>query len=236
VGIIQNVPGANYGVVSPDGKTLYEAARYQSVISVIDLTSNSLCSQIFYTGPLELAIASDGKTLFVTSEISSTVGEIDTASLGSVGSLNLGTGSVSMALPAATLAFSRFSPKVILAPRRKAFSFDATFALASTAAALTPTTQSMTLTVGGLTLTIPAGAFQQTNPDEDRYTFAGTIDCVKLTVTLKGRNLGHYKVLVTGEGYDFTGAANPLPVSFTIGNNKGSANVNPEFKEKAREE
>jgi YVTN family beta-propeller protein len=236
LGTIQNVLGATFGVVSPDGKTLYVSARYQSAIYVIDLTSNSLRAQISYSGPQGLAVASDGKTLFVTGETDTTVGEIDTTSLGSVGSLNLGTGSIYMALPAGTLALSRFSPKVLFAPRFKAFSFEATFALASTATALTPTTQSMTLTIGGLTLTIPAGSLQQTNPKEDRYTFTGAINCIKLTVSLKARRQGSYRVSVRGEGYDFTEAENPLPVSFTIGNNKGTADVNPEFKEKQREE
>jgi YVTN family beta-propeller protein len=69
VGAIQNLPYVQYGVISANGKTLYEAARYALTIYVIDLTSNSLQTQVSYDGPQELGLSADGKTLFVTSEI-----------------------------------------------------------------------------------------------------------------------------------------------------------------------
>lgn len=235
VGAIQNLPYLQYGVVSADGKTYYGAARYALTIYVIDLTSNSLRTQIPYNGPQELALTSDGKTLFVTSEIYpyTIVGEIDTRSLASVGSISLPaeTFSISIAISPTALQFASFAPKVKLAPRSKAFAFDATFTLAATASALTLQTQSVTLTVGGLTLTIPAGSLQQKGSKGDRYFFAGTINNTRLTVFLEGTNLGPYRLSVKGEDCDLGGTGNPLPVALTIGNNNGTANVNPDFRE-----
>jgi hypothetical protein len=245
VGTIQNLPLADYGVVSPDGRTLYEAARYANAIYVIDLTSNSLRAQIPYVVPQGLALSSDGKTLFVASQVTETpiVGEIDTTSLASVGSILLVSGPVPpfefgssyIAIPAGTMEFASFAPKVILAPNSRAFAFDATFTLAATATALTPQTQSMILTVGGLTLTIPAGALQQKDSQQNKYHYAGTISNARLSVFLEGTNLGPYRVSVTGEDCDFSGTENPLPVSLTIGNNKGAANVNPDVRERRPE-
>ncbi|MFM0632630.1 beta-propeller fold lactonase family protein [Paraburkholderia xenovorans] len=234
VGAIQNLPDVQYGVVSADGKTLYEAARYALTIYVIDLTSNSLHTQVSYNdGAQALGLSADGKTLFVTSESSPIVGEIDTTTLASVGSISLtaGTFSVSIAIPAGALQFASFAPKVKLAPRSKAFAFDATFTLAATASALTPQTQSMTLTVGGLTLTIPAGSLQQKDSQGKRYFFAGTINNTRLTVFLEGTNLGPYRLSVKGEDCDLSGTENPLPIALTMGNNNGTANVNPDVRE-----
>jgi YVTN family beta-propeller protein len=235
VGAIQNLPDVQYGVVSADGKTLYEAARYALTIYVIDLTSNSLHTQVSYNdGAQALGLSADGKTLFVTSESSPIVGEIDTTSLASVGSISLtaGTFSGSIAIPAGAQQFSSFAPKVKLAPRSKAFAFDATFTLAATASALTPRTQSMTLTVGGLTLTIPAGSLQQKDSHGKRYFFAGTINNTRLTVFLEGTNLGPYRLTVKGEDCDLSRTENPLPVALTMGNNNGTANVNPDVRER----
>lgn len=233
---IQNLPDVHYGVVSADGNTLYEAARYARTIYVIDLTSNSLRTQVSYDGPEELGLSADGKTLFVTSEIvqfPQRVGEIDTTSLASVGYIPLpaGTLSLSIAIPAGALQFASFAPKVKLAPRSKAFRFDATFTLAATASALTPQTQSTTLTVGGLTLTIPAGSLQQKGSQENRYFFAGTINNTRLTVFLEGTNLGPYRLSVKGEDCHLSGIENPLPIALTIGNNNGTAKVNPDVRE-----
>lgn len=232
VGTIQNLPGAFYGAVSPDGKTLYVSAVFQNTVYVIDLASNSLRTQFAYNGPTGLAVSSDNKTLFVASTRVGSLGEFDTTSFAATGALTLSGGSLYIALLAGTVPFSQFSPTVVLSTKDMSFSFAASFTLASTAAALTPNTQSMTLTIGGLILTLPAGTLQLTNAKSGQYSYTGTINGVNLAVRLLGKSLGPYSVSVTGTGYNLIGVGNPLPVSFTIGNNKGSANVNPTFKGK----
>lgn len=230
VGTIQNLPGAFYGAVSPDGNTLYVSAVFQNTVYVINLASNSLRTQFAYNGPIGLAVSADNKTLFVASTAVGTLGEFDTTSLAANGTLTLPGGSLYIALLAGTVPFSQFSPTVTLTPL--SFSFSASFTLGSTATALMPNTQSMTLTIGGLTVTLPAGALQLSKPTTGQYSYTGAVNGINLAVRLQGKNLGPYSVSVTGTGYNFTGAGSPLPVSLTIGNNKGTASVNPTFKGK----
>ncbi len=137
--------------------------------------------------------------------------------------------------------------------KRPAFVFNAFFTLGASSTGINPPAQPVTLHVGPYSATMPAGSFRQvaseqiaqaltllsatipggsgflsplaSGPSVTAWAFNGKLDNVSLAIDIL--SLGHdsYQFGVAAEPVDLTAVANPVPVSYSIGNNEGVAAV-----------
>jgi hypothetical protein len=130
--------------------------------------------------------------------------------------------------------FTSFTAKVEidLAPRTAdAFELQSHFTLGVDSDGIHPLTEEVTLALmgktGSFTTSLPVGSFTQDK--QGRFTFAGTINGVKLKVTMTPRGDHRYTFEAEGERADLTGITNPVTVILTIGDDSGSTPVKAEF-------
>lgn len=107
------------------------------------------------------------------------------------------------------------------------FDLNAMFTLGATSNGIKPLTEAVTLQVGSYRVTIPAGSFQQSKngAKQNSYVFQGTIQNVALQVQIVPLGSSTYDFKAEGSPVNFTGTANPVTVSITIGDDAGSTPV-----------
>jgi uncharacterized membrane protein len=130
----------------------------------------------------------------------------------------------------ATTPFAAFTATVELkfGPRiNDTFDLHTSFTPGAGSDGIDPVAEEVTLTLvggtGSFTTTIPTGSF--TKDKQGRFTFRGTIDGVKLDAVLTPLGGQHYAFTVAGQNTDISGIANPVTVTFTIGDDSGSTAV-----------
>lgn len=99
-----------------------------------------------------------------------------------------------------------------------------TFTLGAGSDGIDPPTEDVTLQVGTYSTALPAGSFAQ--PEPGVYTFEG----VGLEVVIQASGDGSYTFKWEHESAELAGAANPVDVELTIGDDTGSATVDAEIK------
>jgi YVTN family beta-propeller protein len=135
--------------------------------------------------------------------------------------------------------------------KEPAFAFTAFFAAGAGSTVIDPPAQAVTLHVGPYTATIPAGSFRQvasdriaqtvallaamipvdtlhqlvSGPSVTAWTFSGTLGKVRLALDIVSLGHSSYQLGATAGPVDLTPAANPIIVSYSIGNNGGLAAV-----------
>lgn len=95
------------------------------------------------------------------------------------------------------------------------------FRLSSGTDGIDPVTEPVIVTLGGSVVIIPVGGFSNTFPE---FTFGGSIDGLRVNVTLTEREPGGYYFEVAIRG-DLSNTPNPVPVGIRIGNDQGEGRV-----------
>jgi hypothetical protein len=90
-----------------------------------------------------------------------------------------------------------------------------------------PPAQPVTLQVGPYAAMIPAGSFRELAAGQKLgvYTFFGKISGVSLALDVLSLGRNSYQFGAAGTPVNLTAVPNPVPVSFSIGNNAGSTTV-----------
>ncbi len=89
-----------------------------------------------------------------------------------------------------------------------------------------PASEAVTLQIGSYTVTIPAGSFHKVGSGANApYAYEGTINGVKTGAVITPLSGGRYDFAAAGSPVNLTGAANPVTVTLTIGNDSGTAQV-----------
>jgi YVTN family beta-propeller protein len=224
--------------VNPAGTRVYVANIASDSVSVIDTASNSVTATIpVGFQPVGVAVNPAGTRVYVANAASDSVSVIDTASNSVTATIPVGSAPFSFGqfiMPAVPLTpFAAFTAKVeieLVPHRDDVFAVQSRFTLGAGSDGIDPLTEEVELALTGgtasLTTTIPAGSFTRDN--QGRFEFEGTINGVNLRaqITPLGGNL--FKGKVEGEHADLTGIANPVTVTLTIGNDRGSITVRAE--------
>lgn len=217
---------ASSGAMTPDGQTLYFTTESSGILA-IDPTTFSIKQTIPDAGfPWGVAITADGKHAYVPNILTDTVTIIDTSTNAIVGSIPVGISPDIAVSGLVTVSFAKYTPELLVAPKLSAYSVAASFTLGSSAPALSPTTQSLTLTIGSFSATIPSGSIKRPNAKVGLYTYDGVVNGKKFGLVLTGNGSGPWGILVVGTNAFGTLAAS-VPVSLTIGQSSGKANVRP---------
>jgi hypothetical protein len=92
---------------------------------------------------------------------------------------------------------------------------------------INPLAQPVTFQVGTLALTIPPGSFTGTVTASafGPFFFTGTINGVSLHAAIAPTGAKRFTFQAGAQNASLTGTKNPVPVTLTIGNNKGTASV-----------
>ncbi|SPB17791.1 hypothetical protein NOV72_04994 [Caballeronia novacaledonica] len=128
--------------------------------------------------------------------------------------------------PVSSTSFAKYTTELLVAPKLKAYSVAASFTLATSAAAISPTTQNLTLTIGTLSITVPAGMIKQPSPKIGLYTYDGVINGEKFGLVLTGQKSGPWGLVAVGS-HAFTSLTTSVPVTLTIETNTGTATIKP---------
>ena len=123
------------------------------------------------------------------------------------------------------ILFAAFSAKMDINVASSSFDTTGTFTLGS-GGSINPQTQAVTVQVGTYTTTIPAGSFTQ---NKQGFAYQGVINGVALQMTINLQSGSTYAVKLQAAGV-VPATTNPVPVSFTIGNNTGSISVNAQIQ------
>jgi len=137
------------------------------------------------------------------------------------------------------LRFSCLTGNLKLDENNDAFDLQATFNLGS-GGSINPLTSAVRLTIGLYSVTISKGSFLA---DDEGYRFEGIIHDVHLEVFIKHRRrcdeaaegnrhtkcqctADSFEISAQGEGAGLKGAANPITVTISIGDNTGTTQIN----------
>jgi hypothetical protein len=125
-----------------------------------------------------------------------------------------------------TTPFSSFNAGLAIATGKiPGFALTSRLTLASSSVALDPQTQSVTLQIANYSVTLPAGSLKPLwNAPNAPSGYDGTINDARLAIGLGP--LGNNTWSLNAAGTPVTiSATNPVPVTLTIGQNTGTANV-----------
>ena len=136
--------------------------------------------------------------------------------------------------PPITVPFAAFNANLEIELAEHEFEVKATFTLGAASDGINPLTEDVSLQIGTFSTTIPAGSFRfhpansgkgKGQGASARWTFEGVIDGVTLEAKITDLGGGMFEFKVEGEGANLTGTANPVTVTLTIGNDKGTTTV-----------
>jgi hypothetical protein len=119
------------------------------------------------------------------------------------------------------VGFADFTGKAEI--ERREFELKAAFTLGAASNGIDPLHEDVRLHVGTFSTTIPAGSFR--SDEKGRFKFQGVIKGVKLEVVIRSLGGRRFELEAEGERADLTGTVNPVTVSLTIGDDRGSAIV-----------
>ena len=217
---------ASGGAMTPNGQTLYFTTESSGILA-IDPTTLTIKQTIPDAGfPWGVAITADGAHAYVPNILTDTVSVIDTSTNAIVATIPVGVSPDLVVGGLLSVPFAKYTPELLVAPKRSAYSVAASFTLGTSAPALSPTTQSLTLTIGSFSVTVPAGSIKKPNAKIGLYTYDGVVNGEKIGLVLTGNGSGPWGILVVGTDAFGTLAAS-VPVSLAIGQSSGTANVKP---------
>lgn len=146
--------------------------------------------------------------------------------VGQAGNYGIDTLSFNSGIPLAS-----YNAAVYLAPKLASFAATETFTLGANSPPLNPATQPLTLNVGTLNISLPGGSFETDGPPRlSTYVYRGTVNNVDLYVSIRPtRTSRSYELFVLGTRYAFQTGLSTIPISITIDNNSGNANVVPRY-------
>ncbi|MGB8898144.1 MAG: hypothetical protein WCC90_02310 [Methylocella sp.] len=101
------------------------------------------------------------------------------------------------------------------------------FTLGSASNGINPAAEPVTLQIGTFAVTIPSGSF--TGEGFGPFYFAGTITGVALDVVIAPEGTKRYALRAGTRNASLSGTVNPVPVTLTIGNNRGTPSVTAAF-------
>ena len=200
-------------------------------VSVIP-TTNAVTATITVGGePEGVAVSPDGSKVYVANPASNTVSVIDTAANTVTDTITGFSAPIAFGLfiqPEIEIPFSSLSATLVINGQQAAFTLHAFFGLGAGSSGINPPAQAVTLQVGPYTATIPAGSFRQlAYASTPVWAFKGTINDVSLLVEILALGDNSYQFFAAANPVNLTGVTNPVPVSFSIGNNAGSTSVIP---------
>jgi Right handed beta helix region len=130
-------------------------------------------------------------------------------------------GGIAIPIGPAVVPFAAFAASLEI--DRRDFELNATFTLGAASNGIAPATEAVHLEIGGFAATLPAGSLK--SHGNGRFKFKGKVSGVKLDVTIRALGNGRFKLEADGKGVDLTGAVNPVPVTVTVGDDRGTASV-----------
>jgi YVTN family beta-propeller protein len=196
--------------------------------------SNTIVKTILVgTSPAGVAVTPDGKYVYVSNQVSSSVAVINTASNTVVATVPVaGPSAISIIPPPQGIPFLAFNARLDVNlgrnPNQAAFDLGSSFILNSTASnGIHPDTEPVKLQVGPFIATIPSGSFRRRG--DRSYTFEGVIDGVRLEAKIELRGGFRYAFHAEVKGANLSGTTNPVQVSLGIGNDAGLTSVKADF-------
>ena len=196
--------------------------------------SNTIVKTILVgTSPAGVAVTPDGKYVYVSNQVSSSVAVINTASNTVVATVPVaGPSAISIIPPPQGIPFLAFNARLDVNlgrnPNQAAFDLGSSFILNSTASnGIHPDTEPVKLQVGPFIATIPSGLFRRRG--DGSYTFEVVIDGVRLAAKIELRGSFRYAFHAEVKGANLSGTTNPVQVSLGIGNDAGLTSVKADF-------
>jgi hypothetical protein len=126
-----------------------------------------------------------------------------------------------------TTQFSSFSGLLTIYPKVPSFSINSSFTLGGSSNGINPPTKQVIVQIGAYSVTIPPGSFVLSSPGT--YSFVGVINGVNLTLLIRNTSGNNYIFGAIGKNVDLTAInpAGPVGLTLTIGDDSGTATVNP---------
>src|SRR5579883_179346 len=219
--------------ITPDGTGAYVTGPGPiGFVSVIDTASNTGVATVTVgIDPLGVAIAPDGQHAYVTvGQFPASVAVLETATRTLVAKVPVGgtPSYVATFPPVPRAAFGALSAKIAIDLGHDAaagsFVLLSEFTLGPTSNGIDPAADSVTLKLGSLTATFPPGSFK--GAKWGPYYFDGMISGAALRAAFWITGTKRYGFFARSPDANLTGAANPVLVSLTIGDDTGTIPVN----------
>jgi YVTN family beta-propeller protein len=224
--LVPEIRNSERVAIAPDGKHAYvtNLGFNPSVVQVIDTATKAQSGTIQLpagapaSGPI--AITPDGEQAFV-----STFSGVEVLSLATDAVIDtIAVTPTSGLAIAPSLPFASFGADVAIesatASGPALFQLIGSFTLGSGGSNIDPASQPVVLQIGTFTTTVPSGSFKSVGTGA--YTFSGTVGGVALNALIVSTGGSRYAVGVSGQNASFAGTTNPVPVTLTIGNQRGS--------------
>lgn len=132
-------------------------------------------------------------------------------------------------VPAAFVEFREFVPMLDIDVRRghngDRFDLEAEITLGDNSDGILPPKEIVTLRIGSYSATLPSGSFKKKKHGSKLFRFHGKVNGVALDLTLQRGKANHYELMAFGRGAKLRGIENPVPVTLTIGNDRGNTSV-----------
>lgn len=131
-------------------------------------------------------------------------------------------------VPAAFVEFREFVPMLDIDVRHghnDRFDLEAEITLGDNSDGILPPKEIVTLRIGSYSATLPSGSFKKKKYGSKLFRFHGKVNGVALDVTLQRGKAKDYKLMAFGRGAKLRGIENPVPVTLTIGNDRGNTSV-----------
>jgi YVTN family beta-propeller protein len=178
-------------------------------------------------------VTPDGSKVYVANFNGDSVSVIAAATNTVTATIAVGIGPVAFGVfiqPAPpSIPFSSLSAGlVVTGGRHPAFALNAFFGLGAGSTGIDPPAQPVTLHVGPYRATIPAGSFRRLASGRSAavWDFIGKIGNVSLAVDILSFGHNHYQFGAAVKPVDLSAVPNPVPVSFSIGNDAGATTTN----------
>lgn len=235
--LVATIPVGNDPIavaVTPDGKRAYVTNGTDgNTVSVIDTASNTVVATIpVGTTPAAVAISPDSARAYVTNtgDTPGTVSVIDTDANTVVATIIVGDGPSGIAImpQLVDLAFDSSSLRLRVRSGEETipdlFTLDASFTLGSASNGINPLAELVTLRVGSFTMTVPPGSFvgRRFGP----FHFEGVTDGVQFEAEIEPTGPKRYAFHANAYNAKIGGAAEPVPITLTIGDDSGVTAVN----------
>jgi hypothetical protein len=204
------------------GGTVFEVAKTAGGYASTPTVLVSFCAQTNCT---------DGSNPFAGLTADAAGNLFGTILFGGAGNFDTGFGTVFEVTDSGFVTgtpFSSLSAKLfIIGGQHPAFVLNAFFGLGAGSTGVNPPAQAVSLQVGPYTATIPAGSFRRlvSGRHITIWDFIGKIDNVSLALDILSFGNNAYQFGAAAEPVNLTAVPNPIPVSFSIGNNIGSTSV-----------
>ncbi len=113
------------------------------------------------------------------------------------------------------------------------FEVEGTFTLGAASEGIDPLTEDVTVKIGAYEITIPMGSFSL--EDDGEFEFEGTIDGVQVEMEIELEDDGTFEFEIEVEGPDLPELAEPLEVTLSIGDDKGTTTAHAEQEDHENE-